>query len=135
GEPAPLGGVDPQEGAPDARVLMDATGGVCPPAVAERDPPALEVPEEFFPFGIGRGAVFFAGPELTAAGDERSVAADRLFGIDRFISHCRVYVAVPEYQLGDMRRHPVHDGLGGKDPPEIVGAEIHRLPVAAGDAG
>jgi hypothetical protein len=37
----------------------------------------------------------------------------RYFGIDRFISRCRVYVAVTEYQLGDMRRHPVHDGLGG----------------------
>ena len=65
---APLGGVDPQERAPDAAVLMDAAGGVCPAAVAERDPAALEVAEELVPFGVGRGAVFFAGPELRGGG-------------------------------------------------------------------
>src|SRR5260370_28091583 len=89
---APLGGVDPQERAPDAAVLMDAAGGACPAAVAERDPAALEVAEELFPFGIARGTVFFAGPELPAAGDERPVAADDLFGRDRFIATCGVCI-------------------------------------------
>ena len=67
-ETAPLGGVDPQERAPEAAVLMDAAGGVCPAAVAERDPAALEVAEELVPFDIARGTVFFAGPELPGGG-------------------------------------------------------------------
>jgi hypothetical protein len=34
-----------------------------------------------------------------------------------------------------VRRHPVEDGVGGEDPPEVVGPERERLPVGAGDAG
>ena len=60
---------------------------------------------------------------------------DGFLGIDRFIAHCGVYVVVSEYQLGDVRRHPVQDGVGGEEPPEIVGQEVERLPVGAGDAG
>jgi hypothetical protein len=63
-------------------VLVDAAGGVGASAVAEGDAAVLEVAEELFPFGVGRGAVFFAGPELAAAGDEGAVAADGFFWVD-----------------------------------------------------
>jgi hypothetical protein len=57
----PLGGVDPQEGAPDAGVLVDATGGVGASAVAECDAAVLAVAEELVPFGVGGGAVLSLG--------------------------------------------------------------------------
>src|SRR6266536_3075370 len=126
---------NPQERAPDTAMLMDAARAVCPAAVPERDPPALEVAEELVPLGVGRRPVLFAGPELAAAGDERPVAGDGFLGIDGFIANCGVYVLVSEYQLGDVRRHPVQDGIGGEDPPEVVGQEVQRFPVGAGDAG
>jgi hypothetical protein len=62
---------------------MEAARTVCPAAVPECDPPALEVAEEFLPLGVGRRPVLFAGPEFAAAGDERPVAGDGFLGIDR----------------------------------------------------
>jgi hypothetical protein len=76
----------------------------------------LEVAWELFPFGVGRGAVFLAGPELPSAGDERPVTADCFLGVDRFVAHLGVDVVVSEYQLRDAGRHPVEDGVGGEDP-------------------
>jgi hypothetical protein len=40
-------------------VFVDAVGCVGAAAVAERYPAAFEVAEEFFPFLVGGGAVFF----------------------------------------------------------------------------
>src|SRR6266516_1114837 len=74
GETCPLGWVGPQERTPDAAVLVDAAGPVGAAAVAERDPPALEMAEELLPFGAGGGAVFLAGAQRTAAGDECPVS-------------------------------------------------------------
>jgi len=109
GEAGPLGWVGPQEGAADAAVLVDAAGPVGTAAVAERDPPALEMAEEFLPFGIGGGAVFLAGPQRPAAGDECPVPVDDFLGVDGLVSHRGVDVAVPGHELGDVRRHPVHE--------------------------
>ena len=106
---------------------MDAAGAVCPAAVAERDPAALEVAEELVPLLGARGAVFFAGPEFAAAGDECPVTAYGLLGIGRFVSHGGADVAVPEYQLGDVGRHSVQDGVGREEPPEVVGLEVQRF--------
>jgi len=38
--------------------------------------------EEGIPLFLGGSAVFFAGPELAAAGDERPVGLDCLGGVD-----------------------------------------------------
>jgi hypothetical protein len=70
-------------------VLMDAAGSVCPAAVAERDPPAFEVAEERVSLLVGRGPVFFAGPEFAPAGDERPVTADGLLGMSAYEVACR----------------------------------------------
>ena len=49
---------------------------------------ALTVPQvdtaarELVPFLVGRGAVFLAGTQLAAAGDEWPVTVDRFFGVD-----------------------------------------------------
>jgi len=82
-KPAPLGGVDPQERAPDTAVLVKAGSAVCPAAVAERELAPFEVAEELVPFGLGGSTVFLAGAQLAAAGDERPVAVDGFLGIDR----------------------------------------------------
>jgi hypothetical protein len=82
GEAGPLGWVGPQEGAVDAAVLVDAAGPLGAAAVAERDPAAFEMAEEFVPFGVGGGAVFLAGAKGAAAGDECLVAVDDFFGVD-----------------------------------------------------
>jgi hypothetical protein len=58
------------------------------------------------------------------AGDERPVAVDDLFGVDGLVSHCGVDVAVPGRQLGDVRRHPVHDRIGDEQR-----ARMWSLPV------
>ena len=83
GQAWPLGGVEAKERASDAAVLVNATGSVGAAAVAERDAAAFEVAEEFGPFLIGGGAVFLAGAQGAAAGDERPVAVDGFLGIDR----------------------------------------------------
>ena len=102
-----LGGGRAQQRAADAAVLVDAGGAVGAAAVAEGDLAALEVAEELVPFGVGRGAVFLAGPQRAAAGDERAVAGDDFLGVDGLVSHGGVDVAVPGDELGDVRRHAV----------------------------
>jgi len=62
-------------------VLVDAAGSVGSAAVAECELAALEVAEELFPFGVGRGAVFGAGPQRPAAGDERAVPCNDFLGV------------------------------------------------------
>jgi hypothetical protein len=116
-------------------MLMHAAGPVGPAAVAERDAAAFEVAEELVPFGVGGAAVFLAGAQFPAAGDERPVPVDGLFGVDGLVSHGGVDVPVPEDELGDVRRHAVHDRLGGEDPAEVVRGEVHRFAVAAGEPG
>jgi len=93
------------------------------------------VAEELFPLGVGGRAVFPAGAELAAAGDECLVAADGFLGIGRFVAHGGVDVLVSEYELGDVRRHAVEaPHVGGEDPAEVVGLEVEGLAVGAGDA-
>src|SRR5213078_2020746 len=94
GETRPLGWVGPQEGAADAAVLVDAASPVGAAAVAERDAPALEMAEELLPFGVGGRAVFLAGAQGAAAGDECPVSVDDFLGVDGFVSHRGVDVAV-----------------------------------------
>ena len=131
GQAGPLGWVGPQEGAADAAVLVDAAGPVGAAAVAERDLAALEVAEELLPFGVGGGAVFLAGAQGTAAGDEGPVAVDDFLGIDGLVAHGGVDVAVAGDELGDVRRHPVHDRVGDEHPSEVVGREPRAAAPAA----
>jgi len=51
-------------------VFVDAGGVVGAAAVADGDLAALEVADEFGPFGVGGGAVFLAGAQCAAAGDK-----------------------------------------------------------------
>ena len=51
-EAVPQGGVGAEHGASDARVLVDAAGGVGASGVAKCDGAALEVTKELFPFGV-----------------------------------------------------------------------------------
>jgi hypothetical protein len=60
------------------------------------------VADELGPFLIGRGAVFLAGAQRAAAGDERPMPVDHLFGVDRLVAHGGIDVAVPGDELGDF---------------------------------
>ena len=113
-------------------MFVNATGPVCSAAVAEGEPAALEVPEEFVPFRVGGAPVFLAGAQGAAAGDEGAVPVDGFLGIDGFVTHCCVDVLVPQQKLSDVRRHPVHDGVRGEDAPEIVGCEVERFSCGVG---
>jgi hypothetical protein len=84
------------------------------------------VAEELLPFLVGGSTVFLAGAEAAAAGDEGPVAVDDFLGIDGLIAHGRIDVAVPGDELGDVRRHAVHDGIGDEQPPEIMGGKPQR---------
>ena len=90
-------------------MLVDAGGGEGAAAGAGGDFAAFEVAEEFFPFGVGGGAVFLGGPQCPAAGEEGQVGLDGLVGVDGFIAEGDVDVAVPGDDLGDVRREPVHE--------------------------
>ena len=65
---------------------------------------AFEVAGEFFPFGVGGGAVFLTGPLGAAAGEEAQV--DGFVGVDGFVAEGDLDVAVPGDDLGDVRREP-----------------------------
>ena len=72
--------------------------------------------------------------EPCSSGDLRFLARLMQFPIV-LISHGGVYVLVAEYELGDVGRHAVEDRVGGEEPAEVVGLEVQRLAVGAGDAG
>ena len=116
-------------------MLAGAAGAVGAAAVAQSDAAALEVAEELVPFGVGGGAIFLAGTGGAAAGDEGAVAVDHFLGVDGLISHGGVDVAVPDDQLGDVRRHPVEDGVGDEQSSEIVGGEQQWGSTRGGQAG
>jgi hypothetical protein len=48
------------------------------------------------------------------------VSVDDLFGVDGFVTHSDVDVAVSGDELGDVWWHAVHDRVGDKDPAEVV---------------
>src|SRR6266516_6023518 len=78
-----LGGVGAEQRAAQAGVLVDARGVVGAAAVAEGDLAAFEMAKELVPFLIGGGPVFLSRAQGATAGDERPVAIDDLFGVDR----------------------------------------------------
>ena len=63
------------------------------------------------------------------------MGVDDFLGVDGLVAHGDVDVAVPGDELGDVRRHAVHDRVGDEDPAEIVGDEPQRLAAGVGDAG
>src|ERR1700739_2664642 len=88
-----------------------------------------EVAEELGPFLVGGDAVFLAGPQGPAAGQERQVCLDCLVGVDGLVSHGYVQVPVTGDDLGDVRGQAAHDGVGDEDPPEVVGTVVQRAAV------
>src|SRR5271166_6687927 len=96
-------------------------------ADAERDFPELEMGQELIPYAKGEITVFFAGPFGPAAGDERPVVGDHVFGIDRGISHGGVQDGVAADLRGDVRRQSGPQGVGDEDSPEVMGAPLQRL--------
>ena len=115
-------------------MLVDAAGSPGPAAVPERELAALEVAEELGPFLIGGCAVLLGGPHRPPPRDERAVAVDGLLGVDGLVAHGDVDVAVPGDQLGDVRRHPVHDRVGDEQPAEVVEGVAQRGAAGGGDA-
>src|SRR4029077_2429144 len=106
------GGIGSQQRAAQGAVVVDAGGVVGAAAVADGDLAVFEVADEFGPFLVGGGAVFLAGAQCSASGEERPVPVDHLVGVDGFVAHGGVDVAVPGDELSDMRRHAVHDRVG-----------------------
>ncbi len=105
------------------------------PQVPGGDFAAFEVAEEFFPFGVGGGAVFLAGPLGAAAGEEAQVGLDGFVGVDGFVAEGDVDVAVPRDDLGDVRREPAHDHVGEEHPAEVVQGVVQRGAARAGQPG
>ena len=134
-QPRPLSWVNAEEGAPDAAVLVRAAGSPGAAAVAEGHLPPLEVAEELVPFLVAGNPVFLAGAGGAAAGDERPVGVDHLFGVGGLVSHRDVDVGVPGHELGDVRRHAVHHGIGDEEPAVVVGGEGQRLPAGVSQPG
>ena len=117
------------------QALVDAWRAEGAGADADRQLAFFEVGEELVPFLLGRCPVFLAGAGLPAAGDERAVGFDGFGRVDRLVTHRGADIAVAAYDLGDVRRQPVHDRVGDEDPAKIMGGEDQRLAVVAADAG
>ena len=115
-----LGRVGPQQRATDTSMFMDAGRSERAPAGADGDLAALEVAEEFLPFGVGGGPVFVGGPQGAAAGEEGQMGLDRLVGVDGLVAEGDVDVAVAGDDLRDVRWQAVHDGIGDKDPSKVM---------------
>ena len=107
-------------------MLVDAGCPERSAAGAGGDLAALEVVEELGPLVVGRDAVFLAGAQGSAAGEECQVGLDGLVGVDGLVSHGDVDVAVPGDDLGDVRRQAGQDGVGDEHPPEVVRGEVQR---------
>jgi hypothetical protein len=82
-QPWHLSWVNPKERAPDASAFMRTWRSIVTAADAERDFPELEMGQKLVPFANGEVTVFFAGPLGPAAGDERPMVGNYVFGIDR----------------------------------------------------
>ena len=89
--------------------------------------------EEFLPFGVGGHPVLFAGAQAPPPGEERQVGLDGLIGVDRLVAESDVDVPVACDDLGDVRRQPVHDGVGDEHSPEIVGRVVQGAAVGGID--
>ena len=117
-------------------VLVDARGGVGAAAGAESEFGGVGVvAEEFLPLLLGRNPVLLAGAQRAAAGDERAVPVDDFLGVDGFVAHGGVDVAVAGDELGDVRGHAMQHGIGDEQAAEVVRGEPQRLPGGVGDAG
>jgi hypothetical protein len=99
---------------------MRAWGPEVAAAGPQGDLAQLEVREELVPFGGGEITVLFAGPLGAAAGDERPVMGDHVFGVDRGVAHGGVQQGVPADFRGDVRRQPGPQGVGDEDSPESL---------------
>ena len=108
-------------------MLVDTWCADRAPADSCGDLAALEVAEEFLPFGVGGHAVFVGGPHGSPSGQERQVCLDGLVGVDSFLAHGDVDIAVAGDHLGDMRWQPAHDRVGDEQPSEIMGRESQWL--------
>lgn len=86
--------------------------------------------EELGPFLLGGDAVFLAGPEVAAAGEEPEMGLERLVGIDGLVAHGGVDVAMAGDDLGDMRWQAAHHSIGDEDSPEIVRRVVQGLSVS-----
>jgi len=106
---------------------MRAWGPEVAAAGSEGYLPQLEVGEELVPFGGGEIAVFFAGSLGAAAGDERPVVGDDVFGVDRGVAHGGVEQGVPADFRGDVRGKPGPQGVGDEDPAEVMGPPLERF--------
>ena len=69
-------------------------------------------PRNSLPFLVGGDAVFLAGAQRAAAGEERQVGLDGLVGVDGLVAEGDVDVAVAGDDLGDVRGQAVEDGVG-----------------------
>jgi hypothetical protein len=107
-------------------VFVDAAGAVGAAAVAEGEATAVEVSEEFVPFRVGGPPVFLTESKAAAAGDEGPVPVDGFLWVEGFYPRVALMSLCPN-RICAMWGHPVHDGVGGEDPAEVVG---WRIPAA-----
>ena len=88
--------------------------------------PPLEVTEEFVPFLVGGDTVFFGGSQCPPSGEKGQVGLDGLLGVNGFVAHRDVDVAITRDHLSDVRRQSVHHGIGDKHSAKIVGRVAQR---------
>jgi hypothetical protein len=108
---AGLGGVDLQEAALDAGVLVNARRGVGAVACAQSHPAEKEVLFEFTPFLGRRGTEFTIGAGLTAAFDKGVVRLDYVLWEDRSVSPGRFQIQVTQEGGDDVQRQARPDKL------------------------
>ena len=132
GQPLELVGVGSEQRAAQAGVFVLAGCGVGASADPEFDFAFLGVGEELVPLVVGDVAVFLAGSQGSAAGDERPVVFDYVRVVDGDVTLGGVETLVAEKLGGDVDRQTEGDGFGGEDPPEVMRREPGRCPIPRG---
>jgi hypothetical protein len=82
------------------------------------------VVQELVPFFGSEVAVFFAGAQGAAAGDEGPVVGDDVFGVGRGVSHRGSKIGMAEDLGRDVRWQAGAEGFGREQPAEIVRGEL-----------
>lgn len=110
-----------------------APGAVGASAGAELEFALGEVAEELVPLTVCGFAVLLGWSKCPPSGDVSAVVVDHVVVIDRDVGLGGRDRVMAKDLGGDVNGQAGCDGLGGEDPPEVVGAELGRCAVAVGD--
>ena len=124
---AELGGIDAQESASGASVLVHAGRAVGPVTLAERYPAQQEVVLELGPFVGVSDPVLADRTQFSPPFDEGLMGGDEVLGEHRGVPASGVEVEMAQQGCGDVQRQTAVDDVGGEQAAKVVRRKPHRF--------